>query len=331
MRLRRLVPGSPILFVLGALAASTGESEASTRLHGACTPGSVAAVIAGKRSCLKVGQVCKRSADKRYHVYKFHCHTGRLTRLTAPPAPRPPAPSPLPGQRVDVGGYRLYIECTGSGSPTIVFEAGQGGAAATAPLPGAVGIRQTIAGEARVCAYDRAGLGASDARPANVAPTGAQYAQELHALLTGANVPGPYVLVGPSYGGLVIASYASRFPAETAGLVFVDSDTCSQTCTYDIPEAGTFDLTSATFGNRPTAVLLAEFGLQSDGRNLVGRSTNHILATALGSGHAIIQDKPQVVTAAIHLVATAARTGAALPDCPVSGLPAVGGRCEATG
>ena len=337
--LRGLMPVVPLSFVVGALFAGAGEVEASP-LHAhavpnRCAKGSVSAVIAGKHVCLKVGQACKRSLDKRYHVYKFHCHRGRLTRMTVASAPKPPAPPPpqpsLPGQRVDVGGYRLYIECIGSGSPTVIFEAGQGGAAATAPLGGATGIRQAIAAETRVCAYDRAGFGASEARPATVAPTGTQYAQELHALLAGAGAPGPYVLVGPSYGGLVIAAYASQFPSETAGLVFVDSDTCNQTCTYGAPESGTFDLASATFGSRPIVVLLAEFGSQSDGRNLVSRSSNPMLVTAIGSGHPIIADQPQVVTEATRLVVAAARTGSALPPCEQTRIPAVGGRCEPTG
>ena len=341
-QLSGLVAASPVLLVVGALLAGAGESEASPlRSHAAsnhCDRGLVSAVIAGKHNCLKAGQTCKRSLDRRYHVYKFHCHTGRLARKTVAPAPRPPAPPApppqpsLPGQRVDVGGYRLYIECIGSGSPTVIFEAGQGGAAATAPLGGATAIRQAIAAETRVCAYDRAGFGASEARPATVAPTGTQYAQELHALLAGANVPGPYVLVGPSYGGLVITAYASQFLTETAGLVFVDSDTCNEPCAFGAPEAGTFDIASATFGNRPIAVLLAEFGgSESDGRNLVSRSSNRMLITALGSTHTIIAEQPQVVTEATRLVVAAARTGATLPACEQTRIPAVGGRCESTG
>ena len=337
--LRVLVPVAPLVFVVLVLFAGAGEIRASPLRSYAdsnhCAKGLVSAVIAGKHRCLKAGQTCKRSLDKRYHAYKFHCHTGRLTRMTVAPAPKPPAPPPpkpsLPGQRVDVGGYRLYIECIGSGSPTVIFEAGQGGAAATAPLGGATGIRQAIAAETRVCAYDRAGFGASEARPATVAPTGTQYAQELHALLAGASVPGPYVLVGPSYGGLVITAYASQFPSETAGLVFVDSDFCNQRCTYGAPESGTFDLGSATFGSRPVAVLLAEFGSGGDGRNLVSRSSNSMLVTAIGSSHAIIADRPQVVTEATRLVVAAARTGSTLPPCQQTRIPAVGGRCESTG
>ena len=197
-----------------------------------CSRSATPAVIAGKRTCLVVGQRCKKGLDKQYHRYKFHCHTGRLTR--SKPSPPPPAgPPPLPGRRIDVGGYSLYIECTGSGSPTVVFEAGEGGAAASNPLPAARDVRATVSNDTRVCAYDRAGLGASDRRPSGRPATGKQYADELHALLTGANELGPYVLVGPSFGGLVIMSYALYYPAETAGLVFVDSENA---CTCAFPD-----------------------------------------------------------------------------------------------
>jgi len=242
------------------------------------------------------------------------------------PAPPPPPPPPLPGQRVDVGGYRLYIDCTGTGSPSVVFEAGQGGAAATSPLPRARTVRAAVAQDVRVCAYDRAGLGASDRRPAGVAATGDRYADELHALLAGANVPGPYVLVGPSFGGLVVTAFAMRYPGDTAGrLVFLDSDEpCPQECTYEPPEASTFDVSAATFGSRPVAVLVAEFGSGVDGRSFANRSTNSLRVTALGSGHAIISDKPDLVAAATRLVAAAARNGDEL--APVRPVAAPGRR-----
>ena len=290
-------------------------------------------MIAGKHTCLKAGQACRRNLDKQYHRYKFHCHSGRLVRATAPPKPQPPPPPPppeptLPGQRVDVGGYRLYIECIGNGSPAVIFEAGQGSGAASTPIAGATTIRQTIASDTRVCAYDRAGLGASDPRPAGVAPIGNQYAEELHALLAGAKVPGPYVLVGPSYAGLISAVYASRFPSETGGLVFLDSDTCDGTCTFGAPEAGTFDFTSVTFGNRPTVVVVAEFGFKNDPRSLTARSGDSMLVTALESSHAIVTDKPALVIEAIRLVVAATRTGSKLPACEQTKISQVGGRCE---
>jgi len=321
-----------LALVVAAGATGSGSSQLRPEAPDSkCKAGTTPATIAGKHTCLKAGQKCDRSKDTQYHPYGFHCHTGRLTAgKPAPPSPPPPPPPSLPGQHVDVGGYRLYIECTGSGSPTVIFEAGQGGAAATSPLPGARDIRAAVATDTRVCAYDRAGLGESDPRPAGLAPTGARYADELHALLTGANVPGPYVLVGPSYGGLVVTAFAARYPGEAAGLVFVDStEPCEQTCTFDVPEAGQFDVGSATFGGRPVVVLVAEFGPEGDGRNLARRSTNSVLVTALGSGHAIIGERPQVVLAATRLVAAAVRAGTRLPPCEQTALPAAGGRCEA--
>ena len=151
-------------------------------------------------------------------------------------------------------------------------------------------------------------------------------------MLTGANVPGPYVLVGPSFGGLVATAFAMRYPGETAGLVFLDADEpCPQTCTYEPPEASTFDVSAATFGSRPVAVLVAEFGSGVDGRAFAKRSTNSILVTALGSSHAIINDKPDLVAAATRLVAASARTGTSLPPCSQSLLPTAGGRCETVG
>ena len=333
---------TPALLAIGVAMATAGESDGSrdplrSGAGTGCARGSVSAVIAGKHTCLRVGQKCKRSLDKQYHRYRFHCHTGRLARKAAPtrsptptPSPPPSPPLPGPGQQIDVGGYKLYIECTGSGSPTVVFEGGQGGAAASAPLAGATGIRQEIAADTRVCAYDRAGVGASEKRPAGVASTGAQYAQELHSLLAGAAVPGPYVLVGPSYGGLIIGAFAAKFPADVAGLVFVDADSCDQPCSFGAPESGTFDPTPS-FGEKPIAVLVAEFGFEGDGRGLASRSSNRILATALGSGHAIIQDQPQVVAEATRVVVSAARTGSPLPRCEETKLPQVGGRCETTG
>jgi hypothetical protein len=110
--------------------------------------------------------------------------------------------------------------------------------------------------------------------------------------------------------------------------VFVDSDSCDAVCTYDIPEAGVFDLASARFGSRPTAVLRAEFGNPGDGHDLAFRSANRILATALGSGHAMVQDAPGIVLAATRLVLAAARSNSPLPPCEQTPIPAAGGRCE---
>jgi hypothetical protein len=290
-----------------------------------CKHGTTAAKIAGKRVCLAAGQRCKKSLDKQYHRYKFHCHTGRLTRVKAKPkpAPKPPAPEPLPGQYVDVGGYKLYIHCIGSDSPTVVFEGGSGTAEATRPAPGSAAIHTAVADGTRVCAYDRAGLGASGKRPAGTPSTGKQYADELHALLTGANISPPYVLVGPSYGGYITMSYTLYYPAESGGLVFVDS-VAPCTCSETEVEPASFDLAQVSFGARPVVVLRATL---TDGRDLASRSTNSILVNA-DSTHFVAQERPELTIAAIRLVVAAVRGGAPLPPCAQTTLPSNGGKCE---
>ncbi|WP_327633058.1 alpha/beta fold hydrolase [Kribbella sp. NBC_00482] len=120
------------------------------------------------------------------------------------------------GQLVDVGPYRLHLECTGSVGPTVILEPGGGGSAASMGL-----IAPAVARDSRVCVYDRAGRGWSD--PAASPPDGVQIATDLHELLARADVPGPYVLAGHSFGGLYVRAYAAKYPEEVAGLVLVDS------------------------------------------------------------------------------------------------------------
>jgi pimeloyl-ACP methyl ester carboxylesterase len=126
---------------------------------------------------------------------------------------------PPPGQMVDVGGYRMHIHCRGDhsdGSPTVVMDAGQGEAGLTWAL-----VQPEVAGFARVCTYDRAGLGWSERGPKP--RTAANIVAELHALLAGAGVDPPYVMVGHSAGGLYGRLFAHTYPDEVAGFVLVDA------------------------------------------------------------------------------------------------------------
>lgn len=140
----------------------------------------------------------------------------------------------MPGHLIDVGPYRLHLQCQGSGGPTVVLEPGAGGNAASMGL-----IAPAVARETRVCVYDRAGRGWSD--PASTAPDGAQIATDLHTLLSRAHVPGPYVLVGHSFGGLYVMTYAAKYPAEVAGLVLVDS-TAPNNNPVPAPSAGAYSV-----------------------------------------------------------------------------------------
>ncbi|WP_218031278.1 alpha/beta fold hydrolase [Nocardioides psychrotolerans] len=123
---------------------------------------------------------------------------------------------PMPGELVDVGGHSLHLNCTGSGSPTVVLEAGGG------EMSSSFGwIAPDVSRATRVCVYDRAGHGWSE--PADTPQDGAQVATDLHILLDRAQVPRPYVIAGHSFGGLYVLAFADRYPDDVAGMVLVDS------------------------------------------------------------------------------------------------------------
>lgn len=125
---------------------------------------------------------------------------------------------PLRGQMVDIGGRRLHIVCEGpaDGGPTLVFESGVWGFSADW---GAVQQITTQRGW-RSCAYDRAGMGFSDAAPGP--RDGLAIATDLEQLLEAAKEPGPYILVGHSMAGLRLPTFARRNPEKVAGIVLAD-------------------------------------------------------------------------------------------------------------
>ena len=123
---------------------------------------------------------------------------------------------PMPGRLIDVGGHRLHINCTGTGSPTVVLEPGLG-----EPSTAMAWIAPAVASTTRVCVYDRAGRGWSES--ASAPQGGIQTATDLHTLLERAHEPGPYVLAGHSAGGIYVLNYARRYPNDVAGMVLLDS------------------------------------------------------------------------------------------------------------
>ena len=119
------------------------------------------------------------------------------------------------GKSVDVGGYKLNIDCTGKGSPTVILVSGL-----EVPASGWRLVQPRIATFTRVCSYDRAGYGWSE--PGPMPRTLSQLANELHALLGYAGEKPPYILVSHSFGKGSVLVYNKLYPNEVAGMVLVE-------------------------------------------------------------------------------------------------------------
>jgi pimeloyl-ACP methyl ester carboxylesterase len=124
--------------------------------------------------------------------------------------------SPMPGKLVIIAGKKMHIDCMGEGSPAVILDSGLGDSYVSW-----FKVQSQIARFARVCSYDRAGLGYSD--PSSQPRTSRAIAQELHALLQAADVAPPYVLVGHSMGGFDVRLYASLYRDQVDGMVLVDA------------------------------------------------------------------------------------------------------------
>jgi pimeloyl-ACP methyl ester carboxylesterase len=124
-----------------------------------------------------------------------------------------------PGRLIDLGGWRLHLNCTGPADqsrPTVILEAGIGDFSVEWSL-----VQPGVATFARVCSYDRAGDGWSDIGPQP--RTMRQQVYELHALLEKAGLSPPFVMVGHSYGGWLVRTFRSTYPKEVVGMVLVEA------------------------------------------------------------------------------------------------------------
>jgi pimeloyl-ACP methyl ester carboxylesterase len=128
-------------------------------------------------------------------------------------------------EKVDVGGYRLWVHCAGQGSPTVIVEAGY----STSGREWST-VASAIEKTTRICVYDRAGLGQSDRAP--IPRTSVDMAQDLHTLLVNARITPPYILVGHSIGGFNVRMFASQYPDEVAGMILVESSHPDQWTTF---------------------------------------------------------------------------------------------------
>jgi pimeloyl-ACP methyl ester carboxylesterase len=129
------------------------------------------------------------------------------------------------------GGRKLFIKCRGTGSPTVVLEAGTGDLAKVWSIPPTGpgrAVFPAVARFTRVCAYDRPGTYLlpgtfSRSDPVAMPRSARDIVVDLRKLLRAGDVPGPYVLVGHSFGGMVARLYATLHPGRIAGLVSIDA------------------------------------------------------------------------------------------------------------
>ena len=127
----------------------------------------------------------------------------------------------VPGRHTgafDIGGRKLYLNCSGSGTPTVILEAGANGGSHSWAA-----VQPRLATANRVCSYDRANLPGGSSDPAPKPRTAAHIVADLHKLLAAARVPGPFVLAGHSNGGLFARLYATTYPQQVKGLALIDT------------------------------------------------------------------------------------------------------------
>lgn len=175
------------------------------------------------------------------------------------------------GQMIDIGGYRLHMHAEGEGIPTVILDSGAGGIGLSWEI-----VRPAIAKFTRVVTYDRAGLGWSEPSPYPRDAT--TMALELHTMLVNANVPGPYILVGHSLGGIVARQFAAKYPNEVAGLVMVDSAHEQQMKHF--PES-LVKMVNSMQGMMSVMKLMSKLGLFALKTSLISIGDNDKLSTEL--------------------------------------------------
>jgi pimeloyl-ACP methyl ester carboxylesterase len=203
-------------------------------------------------------------------------------------------PVPASGHLYAVNGHSLYLNCSGTGTPTVVLFNGLG-----ERTPSWARIQSNVAATTRVCTFDRAGEGWSGTAPGR--QDGRELAADLHALLAAARVPGPYVLAGHSVGGTYALVYAQQYPSQVAGVALVDSSTPYQ---FDLPDYPTFYSTwrrvSALFPTAARTGITRIFGLGTPREVRADHNEFTELPTAFKQAQALttLGSKPVVVLTA---------------------------------
>ena len=243
------------------------------------------------------------------------------------------------GGLYDVGGYKLYLTCSGAGGPTVILDAGLG-----ADHTEWSAVQPAVAKFTRVCSWDRAGLGRSEHRPTRGPATADQIVGELRKLLLQAGIAPPYILVGHSIGGIHMRLFQLRYPADVAGLVMAEGTPEQQ----ELSGIGTESANGETILLGPAAHSLLHWTLppalplvviersnntdsvwQAQQAALSARSSNSLLIVALDSDHAVQREQPALVTMGVGAAVNAVRDGTALM-CP-DAIEKSRGTCLAAG
>lgn len=281
-------------------------------------------------------------------VLSFACASAHV------PAPRDPVAAGEPSSGAprrslyDVGSATLGLRCAGTGTPVVVFESGLGADSQTWS-----DVQPAVAKFTRACSYDREGHGSSS--PALFPRDQHTMATQLHALLTTAREPGPFVLVGHSMGAAIVRWFLDDHPAEVAGLVLVDPTTeeWPERVLPTIPREALpafwgnvrawegmdeqrcikgyegLARQSLTLGDRPLVILTAEYltedrALREQMHSKVLRlSANRAHAVVADSTHAVPQDAPASVVAAIRATLQSIRTSSPVANHLPPSLPTI--------
>jgi pimeloyl-ACP methyl ester carboxylesterase/streptogramin lyase len=283
--------------------------------------------------------------------YAVLCRAASFTSKGFPSAIWQSAAEPkAPGMRIDLGGYKMYIRCTGTGSPTVIFDDGWGGDSREWSW-----IQPQIASQTRVCSYDRTGWGLSDQRPNDPHPTGQEIVHDLHTLLAKANVPGPYIMVGHSGGGLHARQFTMTYRSVVVGLVLVESVNENQwgpnppadngiiqlAATVQEMHGLTHGVIKGSLGALPLIALTQNADMQDCSNDcfapaaqwdpfqdeLASASTNSVHVMAMQSGHNMPLERPGLVVEAVREVLAAARASShTLSTCGAT-FQQLGGQC----
>lgn len=181
----------------------------------ATTKNELRAVCSSQEKNPAVSVSLSRIRVRRLILWSWAAATCLTSTLNAQKEP----PIPPPGQMVDIGGWKIHVNCTGEAKPnqpTIILEAGAGDFSVEWSL-----VQPSIAQFARVCSYDRAGDGWSEMGPHP--RTMRQLVYELHTLMQRAGEKAPFLLIGQSFGGVVVRLYHMTYPNEVAGMMLIDA------------------------------------------------------------------------------------------------------------